>query len=607
MAEGHQPHLPQLLVAFNIVMKGLINTLLLCSPISAVFQGRRHVPSIYSLPHDFHSVISLAGRRRKLQENTTNSSITCSLCEEFDLLEDVFPIYDSNETLENLSCFNLSAVAPDLDADQCRQLQTLSPQCCNVPPLYECDQRIRRALIPHHDSVTVPVKSVQDPLVVTVNLLYQSVTKLDVRSGTSQIFVWLDLTWKDPRLVWNISPANCSNVISARASLDAEITEIWVPDFDLYNVASGVQGFADALATVFPDGTVHWRRSGSLDAICQFSGLAQIPFDTLGCQFYFGPWNRFGFGHVVYELENGVGLEFGDFEPTYNEFKLIPEKSESGTTNDGASLFYTFYFSRAKNYYVFNIITPTIILTYVSFGTFLLDLRVGERLSYGMSLALVVVTQQIMTGDLIPVSDEFLWIDKFVGWSFYWVIFGLVESVLVGYIYFIREDMSKAASADDESSSPGEDSSEEASCLDEGDASANRQTQVEESPEMSSNSEGALDRSSSSASLRNAQGDTEEAPSRTEEESEEHDPLRQDQTFQHRMMLGYKIDEEQWAPFTHLPESVYKYPLRKVDHGFFFFTCISYTIFLIVMFTTLDSFGKGIDPIHDSSNSDADL
>jgi hypothetical protein len=41
---------------------------------------------------------------------------------------------------------------------------------------------------------------------------------------------------------------------------------------------------------------------------------------------------------------------------------------------------------------------------------------------------------------LIPVSNQRLWIDKFVGWSFYWVIFGLVQSVMIGFIYYLRED-----------------------------------------------------------------------------------------------------------------------------------------------------------------------
>jgi len=55
-------------------------------------------------------------------------------------------------------------------------------------------------------------------------------------------------------------------------------------------------------------------------------------------------------------------------------------------------------------------------------------------------LALVVVAQQIVMFDLIPVSNSKLWIDKFVAWSFYWVLLGLVESVLIGFLWYLRED-----------------------------------------------------------------------------------------------------------------------------------------------------------------------
>jgi len=70
----------------------------------------------------------------------------------------------------------------------------------------------------------------------------------------------------------------------------------------------------------------------------------------------------------------------------------------------------------------------------------LLDLRVGERLGFGMALALVVVAQQIVTSGLTPVSDQRLWMDKFVAWSFYWVLFGVVQSVSIGFLFYVRED-----------------------------------------------------------------------------------------------------------------------------------------------------------------------
>ena len=72
--------------------------------------------------------------------------------------------------------------------------------------------------------------------------------------------------------------------------------------------------------------------------------------------------------------------------------------------------------------------------------TFLLDLRVGERLGFGMALALVVVAQQIVTSELMPVSNQRLWLGSFVAWSFYWVLFGVIQSVVIGFLFYIRED-----------------------------------------------------------------------------------------------------------------------------------------------------------------------
>jgi hypothetical protein len=57
-----------------------------------------------------------------------------------------------------------------------------------------------------------------------------------------------------------------------------------------------------------------------------------------------------------------------------------------------------------------------------------------------MASTLVVVAQQILTFELIPISNMRLWIDKFVGWSFYWVLLGLLESIGIGFMWYLREN-----------------------------------------------------------------------------------------------------------------------------------------------------------------------
>ena len=67
-------------------------------------------------------------------------------------------------------------------------------------------------------------------------------------------------------------------------------------------------------------------------------------------------------------------------------------------------------------------------------------MRVGERMGFAVALALVIVAAQIVTFDLIPTSSRPLWIDKFIAGSFYWVLFVLIQSVVVSFVYFLVED-----------------------------------------------------------------------------------------------------------------------------------------------------------------------
>lgn len=383
---------------------------------------------------------SRSGNATNATNATNASSTSCSICGSYALMKDVVvpPEYNiTDSTVANMTCSQFEQLANNLDAgDKCTTIQSLFILCCEGPPIYQCEKNVRRSIVDGnkgYDKTVPPLESYKAPLSIAVNLTYFSVEDVDVETSTLSIFVWLDMTWKDPRLTWLPGPDLCADVVQAQSS------EIWIPQLDLYNQIDGVQELPDAKVLVFPDGSIQWRRNGNLRAICHFVGLGRIPFDNLGCQLIFGDLARFGFGHIEYVLKDGVGFAFSHIKPTYHQFQLQPDMCEAGRTPEN-NLYYTLYFQRATNYYVFNIVVPTIILTYVSFGSFLLDFRVGERLSFVLALALVIVAQQIVTADLMPVSDEGLWLDKFVGWSFYWVICVLLESVLIGFLLFLRDE-----------------------------------------------------------------------------------------------------------------------------------------------------------------------
>lgn len=339
----------------------------------------------------------------------------------------------------------------------------------------------------------------------------------------------------------------------------------------------------DAVADVYQDGTVLWVRNGALKAICQFSGLSRIPYDSLGCQFLFGSWERIRRTQLLrYTLygDNGTGVSFGDFDPLYNHYRVEEHKSTGGLTLD-SSVFVTLYFRRATDQYVVNLVVPTIILTFVSFGVFLLDLAMGERLSYGLALALVVVAQQIVTNDLLPTTSEKLWIDKFIAWSFYWVIFGVVESVVMAYFFTLEEH------AEEERKKERERKQRERKYL----RSKDKERQQEHRRGLLAKQ---LSRKILDVNLTESSGNEEQSLRNILETIPDYAGAESVDSYDFSEDLDddLEIPEKKKRGWWRRSVLGRKWTVRDVDHLFFAFTTFSYIVFIVVMYATLPLWGK---------------
>lgn len=391
---------------------------------------------------------------RSLEFDTTVNNFTesCSLCSGFPVLNDALPRqeHDIQGIPLNASCGDLNTLFSTLPAEYsefsaCLAVQALfAGTCCQVPsPPYVCEQSIKSSLLEDYDTSIMPLPQSR---VLQVELLLDllHISELSTKDGTVNIFVWLHLTWNDPRLAWDIDDTNCTASISVRASLDMEQTEIYVPDVDLLNQASGgVQQFPDALATVYHDGTVVWKRNGGLKGFCSFTGLDRFPFDTLGCTYLIGAWERATNVNIILAGEQNTGWSTGQSldNVIYHEYTLVKDQTQVGHFNAFKSVvYYNLYFKRSSRFYLLKVLLPTIVFTILAFGVFFLDLRLGERLSYGLTVLLVIIAQDIATASLLPITDKQLWINTFVEGSFYWVLITNLESVFVAWLYYLGDD-----------------------------------------------------------------------------------------------------------------------------------------------------------------------
>mmetsp|Transcript_13087 Transcript_13087/g.17532 ORF Transcript_13087/g.17532 Transcript_13087/m.17532 type:complete len:496 (-) Transcript_13087:415-1902(-) len=376
---------------------------------------------------------------------------TCDLCIMFGgtLKEDTYPEYDHipEEMLpKNLTCAELadifSSAFPDGSDKMCYDaVIEFHYECCEFETsTSQCEQAVHSSLLGDDsdysvDVVPLPLNGKQ--FNVGVGMEYFALTSIDIVAGTAEIFMSIQMTWNDERLRWDPNEfGGCFNTLF-RASLDLELTNIWVPPFDLVNRETSLQDLPEAYGTVTSVGDVVWNRFGSVKALCFFDGLEKFPYDELTCSFTFTSTSAYP--RINYNLLGNLTFfgTSGHEERKYQEFAVVPEKS-SIELEEGNLIRATFVFKRATRYYNLKIVIPTIFFTILTFGTFLLDQRVGERLGFGVSVLLVIVAQAILTSDILPVTEERLWINVLTQGSQYFSILAVAESLLVAYLHYIK-------------------------------------------------------------------------------------------------------------------------------------------------------------------------
>ena len=66
----------------------------------------------------------------------------------------------------------------------------------------------------------------------------------------------------------------------------------------------------------------------------------------------------------------------------------------------------------------------------------LVDVRAGERLGYGITLMLAMIASDIVLSEALPICEEWLWINVFIGVSFLFATVAVAQSIMVVWLYY---------------------------------------------------------------------------------------------------------------------------------------------------------------------------
>jgi len=333
---------------------------------------------------------------------------------------------------------------------KCAMHQSIHEEvCCEMPEpspeslsLHECEENVLNELLEpgYRTSIMPRVGRERWVNVDTLVKLYGS-SEISITDSTVEMLVEIVLTWNDPRLAWNhTAEKTCATSTFVRASLDKELTDIWVPSLDLSNRKEGVQDLAEVPAQIYSDGTVVWKRGGKISAVCTFVGLRRMPFDNLGCQFLFGDdLLPHTINYNLVEVNDGPrGVEFPLYTRTYSEYVMNKDKTTS--TPLGGIFGIQLYFNRASRHYSTLVIVPTILFVYISFGQFFHDATSGERVAFSLNALLIVVAQNIITASLLPSCEEKIWLNDLTVACQGFVLAGIFEAL---FLYSLVERKEK--------------------------------------------------------------------------------------------------------------------------------------------------------------------
>ncbi|KAH3747635.1 neuronal acetylcholine receptor subunit alpha-5-like [Dreissena polymorpha] len=242
-----------------------------------------------------------------------------------------------------------------------------------------------------------PLKNQSHVVVVQTDLVLNSIIDFNEQEENMKISGFLSIDWTDEFLQWNPEDYGGIDV------LELPQNDVWRPDVALHNsfrTFSGL-GSSNLLLRVHYDGLVVWSPYQILEATCDVD-ITYFPFDTQECPFKFSAWSYFA--DEVEMVEGQKGIYLYAFEEN-SRWSLDSTTVEPNTSADSIVIF-TMTLKRKSTFYVFYILIPIVLLSFLNVLTFALPVSSGERASYNVTVFLSLAVFLTIVASEIPKNSN---------------------------------------------------------------------------------------------------------------------------------------------------------------------------------------------------------
>ncbi|XP_053310972.1 neuronal acetylcholine receptor subunit alpha-9 [Spea bombifrons] len=271
-------------------------------------------------------------------------------------------------------------------------------------------QKLFRELFEDYSNALRPVEDTDKALNVTLQITLSQIKDVDERNQILTAYLWVRLSWYDAYLKWDRDEYDGLDSIRIPSNM------VWRPDIVLYNKAD--DEFSEPVNTnvvLRYDGKITWDSPAITKSSCVVD-VSYFPFDDQQCNLTFGSWTYNGNQvDIINALDTG---DLSDFvENVEWEMQGMPAVKNVITygccSEPYPDVTFTLILKRRSSFYIFNLLIPCLMISFLAPLGFYLPADSGEKVSLGVTVLLALTVFQLMVAESMPPSESVPLIGKY--------------------------------------------------------------------------------------------------------------------------------------------------------------------------------------------------
>ncbi|XP_006032172.1 neuronal acetylcholine receptor subunit alpha-10 [Alligator sinensis] len=265
-------------------------------------------------------------------------------------------------------------------------------------------------LFANYSSALRPVEDTDRALNVTLQITLSQIIDMDERNQILTSYLWIRQVWVDAYLTWSKDDYDGIDILHIPSSY------VWRPDIVLYNNADDqFTGSMETNVVIRHDGQVMWDSPAITKSSCKVD-VSYFPFDGQQCRLTFGSWTYNG---NQIDLRNGMDTgDLTDFVENV-EWQVLGMPARRHVVTYGCcsepypDVTYTLVLQRRASFYIFNLLLPCIMISFLAPLGFYLPADSGEKVSLGVTVLLALTVFQLLVAESMPPSENVPLIGKY--------------------------------------------------------------------------------------------------------------------------------------------------------------------------------------------------